>query len=100
MNRKFEYGAWWVKKNLKKRRERETDLNRAGAAVDGRGQPVDCAIAVNQHIDIEGNIELTVVTVEGNRKTCGYHDYNHGWHVSVLQGCCFFLWSAAHLFMR
>lgn len=59
-------GGW---KRISKRGERETDLNRAGAAVDGRGQPVDCAIAVNQHIDIEGNIELTVITVEGNRKT-------------------------------
>lgn len=59
-------GGW---NRISKRGERETDLNRAGAAVDGRGQPVDCAIAVNQHIDIEGNIELTVVTVEGNRKT-------------------------------
>lgn len=53
--------------------ERVTDLDGAGAAVDGRGEPVDCAIVVNQHIDVEGNIELTVVTVEGDRKTRGLH---------------------------
>lgn len=72
MDRKCECGAWWVNnKNEERKRERTRDLNRAGAAVDGWWQPVDCTIAVDQHIDIEGNIKLTVVTAEGNRKTSG-----------------------------
>lgn len=72
-NRK--YGAWWERNREResKERERETDLNRAGAAVDGRRQPVDRTITVNQHIDIEGDIKLTIVTVEGNRKASGHY---------------------------
>lgn len=56
-----------MKKNKKK--TTGTDLNGAGAAVDGWGEPVDRTIAVNQHVDVERNIELTIVTVEGDGKT-------------------------------
>lgn len=56
-----------MKKN--KNKTTEPDLNGAGAAVDGWGEPVDRTIAVNQHVDIERNIELTIVTVDGGEKT-------------------------------
>lgn len=39
-------------------------LYRAGAAVDGWWKPVDSPIAVNQDVDIESHIKLTVITVE------------------------------------
>lgn len=49
-------------------------LNRAGAAVDGWGKPVDCAIIVNQDIDVEGHIKLTVITAERKWKDkCDRH---------------------------
>lgn len=56
-----------MKKN--KNKTTETDLNGAGATVDGWGEPVDCTIAENQHVDIERNIELTIVTAEADGKT-------------------------------
>lgn len=38
-------------------------LYRAAAAVDSRRQPVDCPITVDQHVDIESHVKLTIITV-------------------------------------
>lgn len=43
-------------------------LYRAGAAVDGWWKPVDCPIAVNQDVDVESHIKLTVITAEIERQ--------------------------------
>lgn len=61
---------------IKKEVERERNLNGAGAAVDGRWQPVDGTVAVNQHVDIQGDIKLAVVTAEGTEETSGSHQNN------------------------
>lgn len=37
-------------------------LDGAGAAVDGRGEPGHHSVAVHQHVDIQGHVELAVVT--------------------------------------
>lgn len=56
-----------VQGQRQKKEKGETNLNGARAAVDGGGKPVDRAIAGNQDVDVESNIKLTVVTVDGSR---------------------------------
>lgn len=51
----------------------------AGAAVDGWGKPVDCPIAVNQDVDIQGHVKLTVIAVgrktESDKRDAKMSDY-------------------------
>lgn len=51
-------------------------LYRAGAAVDGWWKPVDSPIAVNQDVDIESHIKLTVITVEIDKIYAHFPDFH------------------------
>lgn len=52
-------------------------LYRAGAAVDGRWEPIDRPIAVNQDVDVQSNVKLTVITARKKKESKCHISHAH-----------------------